>query len=308
MTNASLSFGRMISPCRRRRLPRRRLPWFVRRPGCGRDQDDRSGVASRNRCHSPPSQSHAAEACRNTPASVNVTVSMGPPPGRRSDPQCNRRECLWSDLSAVGLGGIAAAGTGGVSRYGRHPPERPTGTGSTDGGDRQANAALYHIALTRLRCDRPTNRRLHRPPHRPRQNPPRGPPLRQALHRPRDLQPHATARTSRWRPRPAHPSSLDRHRGVRPPRTGRPARAGLGMSPRRSKAPWTNTIGSPGPSSTTCRSVSNYTPSPASGQTMRAPTRIEVNRQRQVCRYGVTPVLRPFTVGLSLDPRATTGR
>ncbi len=156
MTNASLSFGRMISPCRRRRLRRRRLPWFVRRPGCGRDQDDRSGVASRNRCHSPPSQSHAAEACRNTPASVNVTVSMGSPPGRRSDPQCNRRDCLWSDLSAVGLGGIAAAGTGGVSRYGRHPPERPTGTGSTAAGDRQANAALYHIALTRLRCDQPT--------------------------------------------------------------------------------------------------------------------------------------------------------
>jgi hypothetical protein len=54
---------------------------------------------------------------------------------------------------------------------------------------------------------RPTNRRLPRPARRPRQNPPRGPPVPQALHRPRDLQPHATAWTSRY---DAHQHTLRR--------------------------------------------------------------------------------------------------
>jgi len=54
------------------------------------------------------------------------------------------------------------------------------------GGDRHANAALYRIAVTRLRCD-PPHTHLHRPTHRPRQNPPRSNPLRQTLRRPRDL-------------------------------------------------------------------------------------------------------------------------
>jgi hypothetical protein len=53
----------------------------------------------------------------HTPRSANATVSMRScRPGRSLTLNATGRECLWSDLSAVGLGGIAAAGTGGVSR------------------------------------------------------------------------------------------------------------------------------------------------------------------------------------------------
>jgi hypothetical protein len=43
-----------------------------------------------------------------------------------------------------------------VWRRSRCPPAAPTGTGCTGGGDRDANSALWCIALVRMHCHQPT--------------------------------------------------------------------------------------------------------------------------------------------------------
>ena len=68
------------------------------------------------------------------------------------------------------------------------------------GGDRQANAALYRIPLSRLRWDPRTQNYLQR--RLARANPPGDSPMSQALYRPRDL------------PAPAPHAPLDIHRGI----------------------------------------------------------------------------------------------
>ena len=71
---------------------------------------------------------------------------------------------------------------------GTSPVEATSGQNQTRhrlnrGGDRQLNRALYHVAITKQRCD-PATKRLHRPTHRRRQDRTRSHPLHQTLHRP----------------------------------------------------------------------------------------------------------------------------
>ena len=76
----------------------------------------------------------------------------------------------------------------------------PASSGQTDrhrldrGGNRQINAAIHRIAVTRARCD-PETQRLHRPQESRRQDPPRRHPLPQAPPRPPHLAPAPAAPT-----------------------------------------------------------------------------------------------------------------
>jgi hypothetical protein len=72
-------------------------------------------------------QLHADRSCPRDTSFVNATVSMRAATwGGGLTLNATGRECLWSDLSAVGLGGIAAAGTGRRVPIGALPHKAPS--------------------------------------------------------------------------------------------------------------------------------------------------------------------------------------
>ena len=97
-----------------------------------------------------------------------------------------------------------------ASARSRRPRARPSRRRLNRGGDRHANSALYRSPDPASLGS--THPRLPATPHRRGQDPPRSHPLPQALHRPRDLQPHHTKAEQHYHRQPEQP--LDIHRGI----------------------------------------------------------------------------------------------
>src|SRR6266545_7252018 len=153
-------------------------------------------------------------------------TSQRPAPGRHPKTKplvSHRNEVKKPHTPGMGCALSRPSPRGAAPAPSRRLPARPAGTGSNRGGDRQANAALRRIAVTRLRCDQRTRDYLDR---------------RTAEGRPAKRPSAASSATSPARsttspdqqqhqpPQPSTPrlSPLDKHRGIRAVATPRPWR------------------------------------------------------------------------------------